>query len=113
MGATRRCVEERGKGPRRRSAVPRGGAGGRAPHRGARTGLRDEGQGRGRHAHGCNTLNLGLYNFFSNIHQIQVLPSSSLAFLLFFCFQIMDINFIVYIYMSYWRSKIKSRRSFD
>jgi hypothetical protein len=32
----------------------------------------------------CNTLNLGLQNFFSNIHQIQVLPYLFLAFLLFF-----------------------------
>ena len=32
----------------------------------------------------CNTLNLGVYNFFSNIHQIQVLPSFFLAFLFFF-----------------------------
>jgi hypothetical protein len=23
----------------------------------------------------CNTLNLGIYNFFPSIHQIQVLPS--------------------------------------
>jgi hypothetical protein len=31
---------------------------------------------------GCNTLNLG-YNFLSNIHQIQVLPSLFFALLLF------------------------------
>jgi hypothetical protein len=34
----------------------------------------------------CNTLNLGVYNFFSKIHQIQVLPSLFLTFLLFFLF---------------------------
>jgi hypothetical protein len=27
----------------------------------------------------CNTLNLGVYNFFSNTYQIQVLPLVSLS----------------------------------
>jgi hypothetical protein len=45
----------------------------------------------------CNTLNLGVQNFFSNIHQIQVFPSLFLNYLFFF------LNsgelFCVYIYM--------------
>jgi hypothetical protein len=40
-------------------------------------------------------------------------PLNHLLFFSLCCFEIMDINFIIYIYMRFWRSKIISWRNFD